>query len=603
MPSAVSESNSRRLGERNFSRCPHEDVAIKINVLKNDVSPDGHPLVITEVHQDPNSHGTVEITDNGQSITYTPTKDFAGLNIDPNSIDDSFVYCVSDGQGGEDHATVNMHIIPVADQPDINIQVLTPEPNDPINEVRLHITATTADVDGSESLTGFSLGALQAGVTLTSGAVVHSKIGLLDSASQDVQLFLPTDHTTNFDFAVTATSAENGNGDPDTASNTVSQHIELDVNHNQTQENFQEQGQSIWSTGDAFKVDEHPFVGPDFPFNESAPFFDPPNPIPLEASIQGHFKAGLQVDLHIEGGSIDAHIPFDITADTLYNKTTDTLLIHTGAELAPGGGFKTTGPEGSVDLKFILDFLATVGIEDALGLGIGISKTLSLQPDPIHLPPFPVSSTSPDLPYTVPLPAGLSIGFDWPHLSVADNAQNGNLILGDGASNNFIQLNADLDFAAAQLFPLFAPIEAILNPDPTSDSNFEIFDLDVKGGANFLQKFVLEALGLTGMVTLEDGEHNPFGQDFVIHNASKVDGLDANNTIDFSVLVTPNVMLHNTTSIGFNIGGQLGLIKNIPIIDDSLFDRGITIPIASIPLADDQTFQLAFNSQTADFFV
>ena len=62
-------------------------------------------------------------------------------------------------------------------------------------------------------------------------------------------------------------------------------------------------------------------------------------------------------------------------------------------------------------------------------------------------------------------------------------------------------------------------------------------------------------------------------------------------------------MLHNTTSIGFNIGGQLGLLKNIPVIDDSLFDRGITIPIASIPLADDQTFQLAFNSQSAGFFV
>ena len=271
-------------------------------------------------------------------------------------------------------------------------------------------------------------------------------------------------------------------------------------------------------------------MGPDFAFDKSLPFFVPPNPVPIEAFANGHFKAGLQVDLVINGGSIDAHIPFNIFADTIYNKTTDTLQIHTSAELAPGGGFTTTGPEGSVDLKFILDFLANVGIEDALGLGIGLSKTLSLQPDPIHLPPFPISSTSPDLPYTVPLPAGLSISFDWPHLSVADNAQNGNLISGDKASNNFIQLNADLDFAAAQLFPLFAPIEAVLDPDPTSDSNFELFDLDVKGGANFLQKFVLEALGLTGTVTLEDNEQHPFGQDWVIHNASKVDGADANNT-------------------------------------------------------------------------
>ena len=48
----------------------HEDTAIKIFPLANDISPDGRPLVITEFHQDPGSHGTVTITDNGQSITY-----------------------------------------------------------------------------------------------------------------------------------------------------------------------------------------------------------------------------------------------------------------------------------------------------------------------------------------------------------------------------------------------------------------------------------------------------------------------------------------------------------------------------------------------------
>jgi hypothetical protein len=98
--------------------------------------------------------------------------------------------------------------------------------------------------------------------------------------------------------------------------------------------------------------------------------------------------------------------------------------------------------------------LASLGIEDSFGLGIGVSQTLSLQSDPLSL--INLSSTSPDLPYKVRLPAGLSISFDWPHLSVQSSAQNGDTISGDGASNNFIQLNADLDFAAAQLFPLFA---------------------------------------------------------------------------------------------------------------------------------------------------
>jgi hypothetical protein len=67
------------------------------------------------------------------------------------------------------------------------------------------------------------------------------------------------------------------------------------------------------------------------------------------------------------------------------------------------------------------------------------------------------------------------------------------------------------------------------------------------------------------LTTLENGEQHPFGQDWIIPNASKVDGPDLGNAINFALSVTSNVMLHNTTSIGFNIGGRLGLLKNIPI--------------------------------------
>src|SRR5262245_23692051 len=206
----------------------------------------------------------------------------------------------------------------------------------------------------------------------------------------------------------------------------------------------------------------------------------------------------------------------------------------------------------------------------------------------------------------MPLPAGLSIGFDWPHLSVHQEDQSGNTVSGDGASNNFIQLNADLDFAAAQLFPLFAPIEAVLDPDPLDPNNFELLDLDVNGGVNFLQKFVLNALGLDGTITFENGDQKTFhaGDTLpIIHNASRLDGPDPGSNIDFSLSLTPHVTLQNTTSIGFNIGGQLGLLKNIPVIGGSLFNDSITIPIASIPLDTTDPFDLHFNSQGYNLFV
>ena len=80
-------------------------------------------------------------------------------------------------------------------------------------------------------------------------------------------------------------------------------------------------------------------------------------------ATDGHFKAGLTADLHLQGGAIDAHIPFDITVDTTYNKTTDTLLIHTNDALAKtGASFTTSGPEGNLTFGFLIDAAIDAGI-------------------------------------------------------------------------------------------------------------------------------------------------------------------------------------------------------------------------------------------------
>ncbi|WP_321423649.1 Ig-like domain-containing protein [uncultured Methanobacterium sp.] len=65
-----------------------ENVPVIVNVLGNDSDVDGDSLVVSGVGVA--GHGTV--TNNGNSVTYTPDADFHGL--------DSFVYTVSDGHGG-----------------------------------------------------------------------------------------------------------------------------------------------------------------------------------------------------------------------------------------------------------------------------------------------------------------------------------------------------------------------------------------------------------------------------------------------------------------------------------------------------------------------
>lgn len=585
----------------------HEDTTVQLFVLGNDTDADGTDLLrITEVHQEPGAHGTVTIAADGKSLFYTPNKDFAGLNTDPDSIDDTFLYCVSDGKGGEDHATVNVHIIPVADQPTITFDVLPAEASDPINMVRLKVTATQSDVDHSEFIDRIEFGGLPAGVTLTSDGDLNPA-DQPDSVVKFVQLLLPTGQDVNFDLNVTAFSQEKGNGDPDEASITSSKHIEVDFTHNVTHQTFDANQQSIWTTGSGAPFTKDLFIGPNIPFDESETFLVPvvgPIPLPVKASVEGHVKVGLQVNVTFDGGAITAHLPYDVTIDTTFNETTDSLLIQSHADLAPGASFTTTGPEGSVDIAFVIDLLAKIGLEDGIAGVVGIDHTFALQPDPFHLIDF--SSTGPDLPDIIPLPGGFSITLDWPHLSGGSTGQSGSEVDGTASSNNFMQLNLDVDAAAAFYFPLFEPIEAVLDPDPTSETNFELLDLDINAGANLLQKFVLNALKLDGHMTFENGDVLNFkvGDDIpIIRNASSLDGPDANHTIDFSLAMTPDATLDNETSVGLNVGGRLGLLKNIPVIDKSLFDEGLTIPVASIPVYDTDPFKLNFSSNHFDFAV
>ncbi|QIX55325.1 cadherin-like domain-containing protein [Piscirickettsia salmonis] len=87
-----------------------EDLAFTFNaadILANDSDVDGDSLALTGISQSP-EHGA--LIDNGDgSWTFTPTENYNGQ--------DSFIYTVSDGQGGFATATVALTIDPVNDDP------------------------------------------------------------------------------------------------------------------------------------------------------------------------------------------------------------------------------------------------------------------------------------------------------------------------------------------------------------------------------------------------------------------------------------------------------------------------------------------------------
>jgi gliding motility-associated-like protein len=91
-----------------------------INVLENDTDPDQDGLIIRSVISDP-QFGTVSIDQRGQSITYTPNRNFCGR--------DTFYYEVCDTDDGCDTALVCIKVTCECEYP----QVITPN-NDGFND-------------------------------------------------------------------------------------------------------------------------------------------------------------------------------------------------------------------------------------------------------------------------------------------------------------------------------------------------------------------------------------------------------------------------------------------------------------------------------------
>ena len=415
-------------------------------------------------------------------------------------------------------------------------------------------------------------------------------MGCSNSLSQDIQLTLPTDHTTSFDFGVTATSAENGNGDPDTASNTAVKHIELDVAHNTATETLTATNQSIWDPSLPGRFDDDRFIG----LNVSG---DPKLSIEPLGSVSGHYElqVGFQSTLHATFGDINATLPYDITINTLYNQTTDALLVDPSAVLDPTASFLTHGPGGSYDLSFIFhallsahgDAVGIVDIDKSIGpldLGFNILDINSAEFHKIiDLPPPPLT------PYA-------TLTLNWPQVDTTGGLSptDPNILHSDGKSPDIVNLNLDLiGLALAALG---------ISPNPLDLGAVDLLSLHVNGGVDVTQHFDLTSLGLEASLKLEDGYALPvhFGTPVPIITNAKSHDTNGDNKIDVSLhLSLPNAQLHNETDLGFNVGASLDLLT-FPDPFGTLVHLGGDFPLGEIPLYQ-KTLGLAFNTTDYGF--
>jgi Bacterial Ig domain len=570
-------------GAANANTPSKTPTGVIFNVLANDTDADPTDVLrVTGFHDGP-AHGTVTISADGKSVIYTPTLDYSGT--------DSFWYCISDGNGGQDKALLTVNVVAVADDPLITWTI---GQGSDINETLITVTAKQNDADGSEYIDALSasvLAGLPAGATLSPDGTNPAT-----QPNQLVQQFIVdtaamTDYNFNVNFA--ATSVERGNLDTEGA--TATQSIVIDYTHNQDTLVYEVVDQSIWSTGNEFRYTLDEFYGVDINKSGGNTFeiagFDVAS---YDYSFQ--LKAGFQVFVDLHGGAIDATIPVDVTVDSTYNKTTDTVYISSITALGSGGSFNTRGPEGALSLDFIFNY--NVGARaDILGVDI-----FNLGPYTGNYDTNIISLDSNAPPFVWPvLPGIVDVSVEWPHISVS-NAPG--TMSGSGLSNNLLAATLDVDGLANALL---GGALSWVDSDPTTESNFEVFDVDITGGLKLAQDFAISLAGQSVNLILEDGDTiaMTFGTPITITNASSHD-LNGDGTIEFSFALAPNVQLTNETGINAGLTAEVAILRNLGLGDVgsiTVFDDSFPIIDATIPIFSD-TFALnGVGSKMFDFVI
>lgn len=566
-----------------------------IEVLKNDTDADHDVLTITAFHDGP-SHGTVQIVDGadadllpGDAVFYTPFPDYSGP--------DSFVYCISDGNGGQDNATVNLNVEAVADIPDLQVSVVQ---GATINEYLINVTATQTDLDSSEFIDRISATGVPAGVTITPVGDVNPT----DEPDQIVQQFVvtvPLGQDTKFDLDITAVSKEVSNGDEEQA--TFVQPIEFDFTHNTTQQTFSTTNQSIWdpSLPAAFDDDRFIGVGELQPDGTIEPVSDSDSIDIGIATVGGSYSLalGFQSTLHATLGDIEATLPYNITIDTSYNITTDSLLIDPTAVLDPSAFFETHGPGGSYNLDFVALAEFTAFLHPLVGPNLDIT-TGELD---FGFPLLDIDSA--EFTKTIKLPPEpndiVTLTLNWPHSVGASTLEtNGapvdaDTLHSDGTSVDIVNLDVDVIALALAILGI--------SPNPLDLGFVDLLSLNLNGGVALAQHFDLNSV-LDASLVLEDGTPVPFEFDSplpIIQNVSSHDA-DHNGTVDLSLHLTPDATLHNNTALDFQVGGDISILDFDP--GPTLFTIGADLDLGEITVYDSTAFAVGgFNSQDYHFQV
>lgn len=199
-----------------------EDVTLDIAasaLTANDTDADGDTLTVSGVAATAETHGTVNLNNDGSRVIYTPEANFNGTA--------QFNYTAGDGQGGSATSTVTVTVSPA---PDADLSISMTDSPDPVTvggNVTYNVTVNNLGPDAATAVAITDV--LPSGVTFVAAAsspscteasgIVTCNIGNLDNgAAAMVSIVAQTTTTGTLSNSASVAGAES---DPDPANNTT----------------------------------------------------------------------------------------------------------------------------------------------------------------------------------------------------------------------------------------------------------------------------------------------------------------------------------------------------------------------------------------------
>ncbi len=355
---------------------------------------------------------------------------------------------------------------------------------------------------------------------------------------------------------------------------------------------FDTSNQNIFGSGEPFSFKDDRFIGLEFDESISLDFID----------ISSKGKAGAQVTIELDGGTVNALIPIDLSLEIPDEplKEGETFTIQSdfsfGTDTVPS--FTTFSPNTAYNIDLIADIAADLN-------AFGFNTSLS------------VNETIPLVNFDSAVSSDVFVNDDFsnfivsiPNINTVGTEIDANQLTAS-VTDTFVKGAVDVDSVVANLLGLSSlQGEITLVSIPFSDDivlNFNLLDVDAGADVSLTQALSLSDITLPAVLTLEDGTTIPFnvGEDIKITVPSNVgSSLEIDAKIDIDALFSNQTNIEVDPNIDilageFTLQGPFGLNESF----GPLFEGNIN-PDATLFEVFDDTFDLGgFNQEIISFQV